>query len=142
MDGFCKSTFWVSYWVNCVIFVFVKYELCVSEVKIFIVCNKMERRTAAISSCQEVMLHDPNVFTCDSLKTPLKSLSLSICFSLSPSGRTGCNYKLNSTCTRLGGLSSTHEISYGFPGVLAASLGGCWVVTLKSACHLPLACSS
>jgi len=46
----------------------VKYELYVSEVRIFIDGNKRERRTAAISSCQDVMLHDPSVLTCDSLK--------------------------------------------------------------------------
>lgn len=102
-----------------------KYELCFSEVKTLIDGNKRERRTAAISSCQEVLLHDPNVLTCDSLKAPLKILSLSICFSLSPSRHTGCNYKLNSACPGLGGLSSTLKISYGFPWVLAASLGGC-----------------
>lgn len=121
---------------------FVKYERCVSEVKNVIDGNKKERRTAAVSSCQDVMLHDPNVLTCDSLKALLEILSLSICFWLSPSGHTGCNYKLNSTCTCLGGLSSTLEISCGFPGVLAASQGECRDVTLKSACHLPLACSS
>ena len=41
---------------------FVKYELCVSEVENVIDSNKRERRTAAISSRQDVMLHDPNVF--------------------------------------------------------------------------------
>jgi len=41
-------------------------------------------------------------------------------------------YRNNSTCSCLGGLSSTLEISDGFPGVLAASLGGCRDGTLKS----------
>ena len=44
-----------------IVFVSVKYEVCVSVAKMFIDGNKRERTTAAAASCQEVMLHDPNV---------------------------------------------------------------------------------